>query len=411
MVQEDESFAAYLVDYINYKLFLCYKLFFNAHYIKHSYAFLIILIIFVITLIFDFIFCCYSLEKLKTFMLKQSPSYNKLYKDIFTETRKSSEDLMNPKVNEEVIANPLRKELGNKYKKIDKRSKTFKKFNPKKLSFVNRKTDNTEKDNINIDIKKEGTPKEKKLKKRKSQKYIEESKEKLPENENKEKKEEVDLNELPYTKALELDKRNIFLIFYSFLVEKLEFISVFCSSSRLTIMLLVEYILSLLINFFLNALLYSDDIVSHKYHNNGKLDFAVSLVLSIISNIVTSILCYYLRYSRGIDERIDLLLEIKMDLHYLKNIKKFYVYLKRKFVCFFISKILVFAVCLYYIEIFCVKYYCSQISLLINYSYSFIESVITSFAITLIILFTRKIGLSCHSKEIYNTSKFINSKT
>ena len=176
-------------------------------------------------------------------------------------------------------------------------------------------------------------------------------------------------------------------------------------------MLLVEYILSLLINFFLNALLYSDDIVSHKYHNNGKLDFAVSLALSIISNVVTSLLCHYFNYTKGLDERIDLILEVKNNMHYFKNIKKFYIYLQRKFVCFCISQALVFAVCIYYIEIFCVKYYCSQMSLLTNFGYSFTESIITSFVITFLIIFTRKIGLACHNKELYNTSKYISNKS
>ena len=176
-------------------------------------------------------------------------------------------------------------------------------------------------------------------------------------------------------------------------------------------MLFAEYILSLLINFFFNALLYSDEVVSHKYHNNGELDFFVSLALSILSNIITSIICSSLRYSTGLDEKIDLILEIKYDKHYFINIKKFYLYLKIKFIFFFIGQIIIFATCIYYIEIFCVKYYCSQISLITNYSYSFIESIIASFSFALIIAFTRKIGLCCANKYLYNTSKFINSKT
>ena len=114
-------------------------------------------------------------------------------------------------------------------------------------------------------------------------------------------KEPENINELPYSKAKELDKRNIFHVYYSFLVEKLEFINIFCTSNRLKIILFIEYILSLLINFFFNALLYSDEVVSHKYHNNGKLDFLVSFVLSILANLVTSILCSYIKYSTGVD--------------------------------------------------------------------------------------------------------------
>ena len=173
---------------------------------------------------------------------------------------------------------------------------------------------------------------------------------------------------------------------------------------------LVEYILSLLINFFFNALLYTDDVVSNKYHNNGELDIIVSLTLSILSNIITSIFCYYIKYTRGIEERISLILEMRYELYYYKNLKQLILFLKIKFLCFFICQLLVFWTCIYYIVIFCIKYAKSQESLIVNYAYSFIESLITSFAIAFIILVTRKIGLACLNKELYNTSKFINSR-
>ena len=175
-------------------------------------------------------------------------------------------------------------------------------------------------------------------------------------------------------------------------------------------MLIEEFILSLLINFFFNALLYSDEVISNKYHNNGELDFFVSLVISILSNIVTSIFCYFVKYSRGIEERIKLILEIREQFHFVRNINIFLSILKTKFIFYFILQILVIATCAYYIIIFCILYSKSQISLIVNYCYSLVESIITSFAIALIILITRKIGLSCLNKELYNISKYINSK-
>ena len=71
-----------------------------------------------------------------------------------------------------------------------------------------------------------------------------------------------------------------------------------------------QYILSLLINFFFNALLYSDEVVSNKYHNNGQLDFIVTIVLSLLSNVITSIICYFIQYSEGIEERLGYIMEI-----------------------------------------------------------------------------------------------------
>ena len=218
------------------------------------------------------------------------------------------------------------------------------------------------------------------------------------------------MNDLPYSKAIHIDNRNIFYVFYSLIIDKFELISIFCNDNKLKIILFSEYILSLLINFFFNSLLYTDDVVSNKYHNNGELDIVVTLTLSIVSNIVTSIFCYYIKYTRGIEERIKLITEIKYKMAFYRNIRQLLLYLRIKFICFFISQLIILFTCMYYVVIFCVKYSRSQKSLIVNYCYSLVESIITSFGIALIILITRKIGLSCSNKALYNTSKYINSK-
>ena len=97
-------------------------------------------------------------------------------------------------------------------------------------------------------------------------------------------------------------------------------------------------------------------------------------------------------------------------MQFYKNLKKLVLYLKLKFVCFYFSQLIILFICMYYIVIFCLIYRNSQKSLIVNFCYSLVESMITSFAITLLILVTRMIGLSCKNKNLYNTSKFIDSK-
>ena len=219
-----------------------------------------------------------------------------------------------------------------------------------------------------------------------------------------------DFNELPYTQAIILDKRNIFQIFISLIIKKLELIDIFYGNGKIKLIMISEYILSLLINFFFNSLLYTDEVVSNKYHNNGELDLIVTLTLSILSNVITSIICYFIQYSEGIEERLGYIMEIKKEEYFLKNINIFLKYLKLKFVIFLIYEIIVVSGCFYYIVIFCIVYNYSKVSLMINYLYSFLEGLITSIAISIIILVTRKIGLSCSNKMIYNVSKYINNK-
>ena len=223
-------------------------------------------------------------------------------------------------------------------------------------------------------------------------------------------KKEEDFNELPYTEAVQKDKRNICSVFKSILLEKIELLSIFCVANKLKVMLILEYLLSFLFNFFFNALLYSDEVVSNKYHNNGKLDFIVTIVLSILSNIITSIICFYLNYTRGFDERWELITELKIKKYFIKNVRVFFKFLKIKYVGFFILEIALIGLCYYYIVIFFIIYSRSKGSLTINYLTSLIEGLITSIGISIIILLARKIGLACLNKHIYNASKFINNK-
>ena len=219
-----------------------------------------------------------------------------------------------------------------------------------------------------------------------------------------------EINELSYNQAIILDKRNILKIWGSLLITKIEVINLFCTSSTIKIILIGEYILSLLINFFFNTLLYSDEVVSQKYHNNGELDVIVTLVLSILSNIITSIICFYLNYSKGLEDRANLIKEIKIKQYYIQNVNTFFKYLKLKFFCFFLSEMVAIACCYYYIVIFCIIYSNSKESLMVNYLTSLVEGLITSVAISILILVTRKIGLSCLNKHFYNISKYINTR-
>ena len=295
----DDNFVTYFIDDINYKVFTCYSLFFNIENLQKNKAFFIILIIFLILQIMNCIYICHTFYRFKIFMFRKLFQIKKNNIQSFTGSQKINDT-------QKRFASPPKKKLeenkNQKYSKgIQHKAKSEKlliaPFN-KSENYVTR----TEKD-----IKK----KYKKIKLNSGTQNKEENDENPINNDNKDKEHEEKINELPFSKAILVDKRNIIQIFFSFITEKLELIGILLSNHKIKIILLEEYILSLLINFFINALLYSDEVVSNKYHNNGKLDLAVSLVLSILSNIVTSIICYFLKYSRGFEEWMNLILEIK----------------------------------------------------------------------------------------------------
>ena len=215
---------------------------------------------------------------------------------------------------------------------------------------------------------------------------------------------------MPFSKAIREDKRNILQVFKSILFSKINIINLFVGEEKVKELIICEFILSLLINFFFNALLYSDEIVSHKYHNNGNLDFIVIFCLSILSNIITSFVCFFLEYSPLIEDRLEQIVEIKYEFDYLKTLKKFLRNLKIKIIIIIVTEIIVIIICFYYIVIFTIIYNKSQLSLLINYLWSIFEDLIKSLIVTTVIVLTRKIGIFCSNKYIYNTSKFINQK-
>ena len=222
-------------------------------------------------------------------------------------------------------------------------------------------------------------------------------------------KENIKFNELPFSQAVKVDKRNIISIFMSVIVEKLELINLIFGEHKIIIVLIYQYILSLLIDLFLNAFLYTDEVVSNKYHNNGQLDLIVSLTLSVLSNIINSIICNFLNFSRGVEERLDQIMEIKKEFSYLFALNKFIKLLKIKVMLYFLLEILIICFSFYYIIIFCIIYSNSQISLLTNYLMSLVESLALTIIVCIFIAITRKIGINFLNKKIYNTSKYINN--
>ena len=219
-----------------------------------------------------------------------------------------------------------------------------------------------------------------------------------------------DLNDLPFTRAKKEDKRNIFQIFASIIIKKITLINLFCGDEKIKILLFNENILSLLVDFFFNALLYSDEVVSHKYHNNGKLDFIVSLILSLLSNIISSMICYFLKYSELIEERLDQILQLKRANKYPYILSTFLKYLKLKVLLYTFKELFIIFFCFYYLIIFTIIYSYSKNSLLFNFLYSLIEKIIQSLIISISIATIRKIGLTFSNRYIYNTSKYINDK-
>ena len=367
----DDNFLVYLLDNVNYKVFGCYKILFKLKFkilIKNiGFFFGIVFLLF--NIICFFIFSCYYLPQLRIQIFKFLPENEYLLKG------KKSERL------------PKRKTKTNNAiysKKIFSRNNCKRKIKAIKL--------NGRKSNAN----KTKTKKISKNKKEAST-YIS-------------KIEEKDYNILPYSQAIKFDKRNIFSIFLSIMKMKIDIISILFYPEEFTHKSLTFciYTLDFLISFFINALLYTDDVISEKYHNNGKLETFTTLFLSITSNIISFIIMYIIKRLAAYSEVLSRMVrDVKKKNEYILAFKKVYLVIKIKvFSFFYISFILSLFVSIY-LSIFCHIYTKIQSSLIISYLMGLIESLAYSIGIPLIICILRYFGLKRKSIYAYRTSVYL----
>ena len=78
-------------------------------------------------------------------------------------------------------------------------------------------------------------------------------------------------------------------------------------------------------SYFMNALLYSDEVVSQKYHNNGQLDLITSIFLSLVSNIISSIFIWIIKSLCIYNELLTLMVKD------IKNKGNFQLFFQRLF--------------------------------------------------------------------------------
>ena len=227
------------------------------------------------------------------------------------------------------------------------------------------------------------------------------------ENESNTKSDGDSYNLSPYSKALREDKRNIFQIIKTFVFEKIDILNLITSNEVFKEIEICQYILSLMIDFFFNTLLYSDEIISQKYHNNGNLEFIVSLILSLSSNIITAIIIYFLEFLDKLREIFEDICKIRKEDEYLFAFGKFIKYIKLRISIFILCEIIIMIISFYFINIFCILYSKSQKSLLFNYLSSLLEGLIKSIIVITLIVTTRKIGINCKNIYIFNISKYI----
>ena len=223
-----------------------------------------------------------------------------------------------------------------------------------------------------------------------------------------------DLNELTFKQSKELDKRNLIILSFSFITNKINIIKILCYSElyQYIPLLLSTYLFEILFDFTLDAFLYSDDIISKKYKNNGNLNFWTNELLSMISKLVGII------FSGIIINLTDYSIKLSLFVEEVKGNKKFYNKLllhlkkiKRKIIIFYIIETIFNLFFIYYLEVFCAIYQKSQMALFKTYLIGELTGFLFIFLIGIIIALLRYISLKSNKKRIYIISQYIYKKT
>ena len=426
---KDNNFFSYILELINYKIIICYEKLFDINNYINNIGFYIS------------IFMCISFIIL--FLLYLTIGEKKIKKQYFLRGPKEEEDEKKEKENEK------EKEKDNIKKKSGKSDSN--------INNINIQTDFENKDqieevnlNINKDLKilNKLNPEKKKKRKNKKKKYKKRKIVSIKENyknssgsiklsrseiylknhiinpkvldifnksNNLDKTidEKIDYSELTYLESLEKDKRNIFAMFKSVFILKFQTLQIIFFPKEFThiSITLSLYLFDIFLDITLNSLLFSDQIMSEKYHNEGSLFFITSNILSISANIASFIIIYF------IEKLINQYEVLKMVCAQIKNINKFlslYIILFRcfkiKIIIFYILIFLIGLLCTYYLFIFFAIYKKIQKDLFFNYFIGNLWSLGFTVFISLSIAITRKIALKIKYKRLFIISKFIEEK-
>ena len=219
--------------------------------------------------------------------------------------------------------------------------------------------------------------------------------------------ENEELNLLPYKPALELDQRTIFKFFYIMLLSKLDLINIFFFLGPLELfpICLSSYLFAFTLDITFNAILFSDDIISEKYNNGGKMNkyssLGLSIISSIISYIISSMIAKLITYSSLIER---LLKEKNFSQNFWIKMNKYMKIVKVRLVFFCILELVITLFCAFFNGLFCKIYKGSQDNWIMDFIIGIGTSLITTLGVSVFITITRFIGLRCKCHYIYNVS-------
>ena len=420
-----QNFFIYIVDMINYQIIGCYEKLFNIKNYYYNIGFYIGFFLQIMFFILMIIYCFYGKKKIrieyyhnrpnmikikeneidfnKNFLMKENNPIFVLNKKKKFRKKKKKLRKISPDNNWQTNSNPEKRPKNKRtYKKFKRKKKSqedvlrFSKENLKLMQsniFENSNNSNNNQNNLFI-----LNPKN--ILKTTIQR-------------NEKNLEKIDYNELSYKEAIEKDGRNFFEIFISFFKLKFQTIQIIFYQkeySHLSLTLSL-YLLDILLDLTINSLLFSNDVISQKYFNNGELLFFTTNMLSISSNVISYFILYLTEKLINQYEVLDVInKEFKNEDNYYKIFLKLLNCFRLKITIFYLVLFFFGLFCTYYLFVFCAVYKKIQVDLFTNYIVGSLWSLGLTVFICLFITITRKLAINKRIKRLFVVSKFVGDK-
>ena len=397
----------------NYKTLKCYKLVLNPQSLKKNIGSFVVLTFFAGYLGFFAIYIFKGItplqeEAIKTVCNKfKDVNINKLERSltekIFIDNKTEKQNIIEfpPKKRKSVVVESALN-LENKKKK-KRKSKSIEKsetIQDKRKSMMVNITPLGNNNNIfsaikNEDVQENNNEKGKK-KRRKSKSKIKFEDSNVKENSNQ--LDDLDLKNLTYEKALELDKRTFGQIYWSKLKSKHLIIYTFfaCNDYNLIYIKISRFLFLICTSMAMNVIFFFDSSMHKIYMDYGKYNFIQQIPQIIYSSLVSLIIEILIGLLSFTDKNIYEIRQIEeFNTAKLKEILKG---IKIKLIIYFVITFLFFVFYWYLISSFCAVYNNTQIIYLKDFATSFSLGLIYPFAIQLCLAFLRIFTLKQKSK-------------
>ena len=216
---------------------------------------------------------------------------------------------------------------------------------------------------------------------------------------------DFELNELPYGKAVDYDKRS-FLYFYWQLLrrEHLIFFTFFSlGDNNIFAIKLSKFIFAISLDFAINVLFFFDESMHKIYLDYGKYNFIAQIPQILYSTIAAEVLDVFLRYLSIIEKDVYRIKKLEQKKNKVKaKLKIFRVlkYVRIKLIFYFVVTFFLMCFFWYFIAAFCAVYKNTQLFLIKDSMVSLLMSLLYPFGLYLLPTTFRIISLKDKKKRL-----------